>query len=218
MRVTVLYFASARERAGTDREVIELPAGSSVSAARDAVAVRHTALAPLLARMRVAVNQEFEEEAALKDGDEIALIPPVAGGVDTVKVVDRRIALPEVVEAVRGAGLGGIVTFAGNVRSESRGRRVLRLEYEAYVPMADAQLRRIEREIEQRWPGCRAAILHRIGILDVGETAVVIAVAAPHRKAAFEGCSHAIERLKQDVPIWKREVFEDGSAWVGMGP
>ncbi len=218
MHVTVLYFAVVRERAGVDRESLELPEGAGIGAVREAIATRHPGVAGILPRIRLAVNREFRDEGALADGDEVALIPPVAGGVEVARVVSRPIALREVVDAVQGSGFGGIVTFTGAVRGDSHGKQVLRLEYEAYVPMAEERLRAIGSEIETKWPGCRIAMLHRIGALEVGEIAVVIAVAAPHRKAAFEGCSHAIDRLKQDVPIWKKEVFEDGSLWVGMGP
>jgi MoaE-MoaD fusion protein len=133
-------------------------------------------------------------------------------------VVDRPVTTDAVLARVAGEGFGGIVTFTGTVRARSRDRDVLRLEYEAYVPMAEKVLARIGDEIAKRWPGTRTAIDHRIGVLAVGEVAVAIAVAAPHRAEAFEGCRHAIERLKEDVPIWKREVFTDGSEWVGMGP
>jgi molybdopterin converting factor subunit 1 len=218
MQITVLYFASARERAGTSREMVEVPAGLRVPAIREWLGNRHPQLAPVLSRMRIAVNQEFEEESVLEDGDEIAVIPPVAGGIEMAKVVNRPIELREVVDAVRAEGCGGIVTFAGNVRGDSHGKRVLRLEYEAYGPMAEERLRRIGAEVEQKWIGSRIGIVHRIGVLEVGETAVLIAVAAPHRQAAFEACAYAIDRLKQDVPIWKKEVFEDGTAWVGLGP
>ena len=110
------------------------------------------------------------------------------------------------------------LTFTGTVRSETRGRRVRQLAYEAYPGMAEKAMADIGRDIEQLWPGSRAAIIHRVGTLLTGEAAVVIAVSAPHRAAAFEGCRHAIERLKADVPIWKKERFEDGEEWVGLGP
>lgn len=135
-----------------------------------------------------------------------------------LEVVDRPIDTAEVVRAVEHPGAGGIVTFTGTVRDHARGRTVLRLEYEAYVPMAERILSVIAGEIAERWPGTRTAILHRMGVLEPGENAVCIAVSAAHRAAAFEGCRHAIERLKEDAPIWKREVYEDGTEWVGLGP
>ncbi|MCE9666757.1 molybdenum cofactor biosynthesis protein MoaE [Myxococcus stipitatus] len=133
-------------------------------------------------------------------------------------VVERPLRLEEVVEAVGGEAYGGLVTFGGSVRNETKGRRVLRLEYEAYAPMAEKKLAEIGAEAAAKWPGVRLAIVHRVGVLVPGELAVVIAAAAPHRKEAFRGCEYAIERLKQDVPIWKKEFFEDGEVWVGLGP
>jgi molybdopterin synthase catalytic subunit len=110
-----------------------------------------------------------------------------------------------------------VVTFSGEVRGETRGKRVVRLEYEAYRPMAEQALEQIGREVGQAH-GVAVAIVHRVGLLQPGEAAVVIACAAAHRTPAFRACEACIERLKQDVPIWKREVFEDGSEWVGLGP
>ena len=134
------------------------------------------------------------------------------------RIVDRALVLDEVVAAVSGKGRGGLVTFSGAVRDETRGKKVVRLEYEAYAPMAEKVLAQIGEEIAQRWPGAVCAIMHRIGTLVPGELAVVIAVASPHRAEAFEGCRQAIERLKAEAPIWKREVYEDGAVWVGLGP
>ena len=134
------------------------------------------------------------------------------------RVVDSPLSLDAVVREVSATGRGAVVTFSGAVRDETRGARVLRLEYEAYAPMAEKVLAQIGAEIAERWPKSAAAIHHRVGTLVPGELAVVIAVASPHRAAAFEGCRHAIERLKADAPIWKREVFENGAVWVGLGP
>jgi len=218
--LTVLYFAAARERVGLPRESLELPPGARVSDVLRLLSVRHPGLAPLLPHLRVAVNQEFSEvDAEVPAGAELALIPPVAGGSGGLfRVVDRPLRLEEVVEAVAGEAYGGLVTFSGSVRNQTRGRRVMRLEYEAYPPMAEKKLAEIGAEVAGRWGGTRLAIVHRVGTLVPGELAVVISAAAPHRKEAFLGCEHAIERLKQDVPIWKKEFYEDGEVWVGLGP
>jgi molybdopterin synthase catalytic subunit len=218
--ITILYFAAARERVGLPRESLELPPGARVTDVLRLLATRHPALAPLLPHLRVAVNQEFSgTEAEVPAGAELALIPPVAGGSGGLfRVVDRPLRLEEVVEAVSGEAYGGLVTFSGSVRNQTRGRRVLRLEYEAYPPMAEKKLAEIGAEVAGQFSGTRLAIVHRVGTLMPGELAVVIAAAAPHRKEAFLGCEHAIERLKQDVPIWKKEFFEDGEVWVGLGP
>jgi len=217
MPVRVLYFAAAREAAGTAREELH-PAPATVVALRAALAARHPALARLLPRCRIAVDEEFvPDEAALPDGAEAAVVPPVAGGAPLFAVVDRPLSLDQAIEAVRGTAAGGLVTFTGTVRAESRGRRVVRLEYEAYRPMAERVLARIGDEVGSRH-GARLAVVHRVGVLEPGDAAVVIAAAAAHRAPAFRACEECLERLKHDVPIWKREVFEDGSEWVGMGP
>jgi len=220
MSITVLYFAAARERTGRAREEYELPPGASVADVLRLVVGRHPGLERLVPHLRVAVDQEFVGVGALvRPGAEVALIPPVAGGGPGLfSVVERPLRLEEVVEAVGGEAYGGLVTFGGSVRNETKGRRVLRLEYEAYAPMAEKKLAEIGAEAAARWPGVRLAIVHRVGVLVPGELAVVIAAAAPHRKEAFRGCEYAIERLKQDVPIWKKEFFEDGEVWVGLGP
>ncbi|WP_225412069.1 molybdenum cofactor biosynthesis protein [Stigmatella hybrida] len=217
--VTILYFAVARERAGLAREALDVAEGARVKDVLGLLVARHPALLPLLPHLRVAVDQEFVPvEAPVPPGAELALIPPVAGGSGLFAVVDRPLRLEDVVAAVSGEAYGGLVTFSGSVRNQTRGRRVLRLEYEAYPPMAEKQLAVIGAEAAERFGGTRLAIMHRVGTLAPGELAVVIAAAAPHRKEAFLACEHAIERLKQDVPIWKKEFFEDGEVWVGLGP
>jgi molybdopterin converting factor subunit 1 len=215
--VIVLYFASARDAAGTDSETLSR-APATVGQLRSALLTAHPALARVLARSRIAVDQEFvEDDAPVRDGAEVAVVPPVSGGASLFRVVERPIALGEVVEAVGGAAQGGIVTFTGTVRDETSGRRVIRLEYEAYAPMAERKLAEIG-EAAGRAHGAAVAIVHRVGVLRPGDAAVVIACAAPHRTPAFRACEECIEALKRDVPIWKREVYEDGSEWVGLGP
>jgi molybdopterin converting factor subunit 1 len=215
--ITVLYFAVAREAAGTGSESLAA-APATVGALRAFLAGRHPALARVLPRCRIAVGQEFASDGdAVPDGAEVAVIPPVSGGSGRFRVVDRPLELSEVVDAVSGPGLGGVVTFRGDVRDASHGKRVVRLEYEAYVPMAERKLAEIGRAVGEEH-GARVAIVHRVGALSPGEAAVVIAAAAPHRAPAFRACEATLERLKRDAPIWKREVYEDGSEWVGMGP
>jgi len=215
--VTLLYFAAAREAAGAAREVLAEPP-ATVGALRAALLQRHPGLARVLPRCRIAVGEEFaDDDAPLRDGAEVAVIPPVAGGAPLFRVVDRPLDLAEVIAAVRGPGRGAVVTFTGDVRGETRGKRVLRLEYEAYPAMAERKLAEIGAALSAEH-GAEVAIVHRVGKLAPGEAAVVIACAAPHRTPAFRACEAAIERLKRDVPIWKREIFEDGSEWVGMGP
>ena len=218
MSLTVLHFAAARERAGTAQETVEWN-GGTVRQLLEALVVRHPGLRSLVPHLRVAVNQEFlPVEAEVPDGAEVALVPPVAGGSGCFRLSEAPLSLEEVVAAAGGPERGGLVTFTGTVRTETRGRRVRALSYEAYPAMAERAMAAIGQDIETRWAGSRVAIVHRVGTLVPGEAAVVIAVSAPHRAAAFEGCRHAIERLKADVPIWKKERFEDGEEWVGLGP
>lgn len=220
MPFSVLYFAAARERAGVSQEQLgTVPPPGTVRALLDLLGERHPALRPLFPHLRVAVNQTFVQlEDVVPEGAEVALIPPVAGGAGLFRVVDRPPTLEEVTAAVQGGARGGLVTFTGVVRAESRGKTVVRLTYEAYGPMAEKVLSGIGREAEGRWPGSQLAIVHRVGVLLPGEVAVVIAAAAPHRAEAFEACRFAIERLKEDAPIWKRETYADGESWVGLGP
>lgn len=134
------------------------------------------------------------------------------------RVQSTPLSLDEVVHAVSDPGQGGLVTFTGVVRNHSRGKTVTRLDYEAYGEMAQKQLARIAEEATRTWPGTRVAVAHRVGSLVPGDLAVVIAVSAPHRKEAFRACELVIDRLKEDVPIWKKEYAEDGAVWVGLGP
>jgi molybdopterin synthase catalytic subunit len=220
--VHVRYFAVVRERIGREEETIEVPAGATVGSALDQLGLRHDALRALRRYLQVAVNQEMAgPERSLAEGDELALIPPVAGGAGSERhaiVVDRPPSLDACLAAVRDARLGGVVTFTGIVRARSQGRDVERLEYEAYAGMAEKVFAEIADEIERFFAGTRVAIEHRVGKLVVGDVAVVIAVAAPHRQEAFRACHEVIDRLKARAPIWKKEIGPDGSSWVGMGP
>lgn len=223
MQVRVLYFAVFREKLGHDEESLVLPDGARVADAIAALAARHPPIAQLRDRFRVAVNQEFSDnDRALADGDELALIPPVAGGSDALArhavLIATPLSLDRCLAAVGGPGMGGIVTFTGMVRRHSRGTTVDHLEYEAYGTMALRELTRLCDEIEAEWPGTRLAVEHRTGRLEIGELAVVIAAAAPHRAEAFAACRAMIDRLKDRVPIWKKEIGEDGAEWVGLGP
>jgi molybdopterin synthase catalytic subunit len=217
MPVTVLYFAAARDAAGASRQVLD-PAPATVGELRRRLLALQPSLGPVLARSRVAVNGRFAEDGEpVPEGAEAAVLPPVAGGAPDFAVVDRPLRLEEVVSAVSSHGLGGLVTFTGLVRDVTRGRPVVRLEYEAYTGMAEQVLARIGEEVGARH-GCRVAVLHRVGVLLPGDAAVMIACAAAHRSPAFRACEEVLERLKKEVPIWKREVYQDGAEWIGMGP
>lgn len=223
MRIRVLYFAVFRERLGADEEALELPDGATVADALAALGARHAAIAQLRGRFRVAVQQAFVDDAhVLGDGDELALIPPVAGGADGparhVVLSDQPLSLDRCVAAVTGPGMGGLVTFTGMVRLHGRVAAIDHLEYEAYAPMAIKVMTALCDEIEAEVAGVRVAVEHRVGHLAIGELAVVIAAAAPHRAEAFAACRALIDRLKDRVPIWKKEVGVDGAEWIGLGP
>jgi molybdopterin synthase catalytic subunit len=221
MRIQVLYFAVFRERIGKDEESLELPAGATVADALAALAARHPAVGGLRGRFRIAVNQDFvADDHVLAERDELALIPPVAGGSDDrhVALRDDALSLDRCVAAVAGPGMGGIVTFTGMVRRHSRGTTVDHLEYSAYAAMAHKVMVALCVELEAEIAGVRLAVEHRVGRLEVGDVAVVIAAAAPHRAEAFTACRAMIDRLKDRVPIWKKEVGDDGAAWIGLGP
>ena len=218
MRVTLLYFAAARERAGVPRETVQLRDGATAGDAREAACAAHPGLRAIVDRLRLAVDQEFAgAERPLRDGAEVAFIPPVSGGAGAHRISDGALSIDGPIAAVAGTDCGAIVTFVGTVRATSRGRSVVRLEYEAYPEMALRVFERIEEEARARWPGTRIAIHHRIGSLEPGAVSVAIAAASPHRADAFAAARHAIEELKSNAPIWKREHYQDGSEWVGLG-
>ena len=165
--------------------------------------------------MAVAVNLEVAGPATdLADADEVAFLPPVSGGSGRCSLSDRALDVGDVVSRIAGPDAGGVVTFVGAVRDHARGRPIHHLEYEAYPEMAERELERIADEAARRWPGTRVAISHRTGHLEIGELAVVVAAAAPHRAEAFHACRFAIDTLKETVPIWKKEVATDGEYWV----
>ena len=218
MRVTILYFAAARERAGLGTETLELQQGATCAHALEAACERHPGLRAIVGKLRVAVDESFASpDQALREGQQLALIPPVSGGSGPQhQIGPEPLQLDGPQRAVEGTDCGAVVSFVGTVRSTNHGQIVVRLEYEAYDAMALRVFERLASEARERW-GARVAIHHRTGALNPGELAVVISAAAPHRADAFEACRHAIEALKKDAPIWKREIYPDGSSWVGLG-
>lgn len=214
MRVEVRLFASHREALGQDRVTLELEEGATVGHLVAALLQAHPDLQDACGSFLVAVNREYAKpDTILGPGDEVALIPPIAGG-GPFRITEEEVRPQMATEAVRRESHGAVVSFIGVVRQQSQGKQVLHLEYEAYPDMAEAKLAEIGAEIRERFGLEDVAIVHRIGRLLVGEIAVVIAVGAPHRQEAFAACHYAIDRIKQVVPIWKKEVFADGEVWV----
>lgn len=218
MQVTVKLFGSLREATGAKELAVRLPAGARVADLAALLAREHAAFAALAPKLRAARNQEMAEGGeSLADGDEVAFLPPVAGGSEAgprCTLSDRTLDVGAVVARVLGPDAGGIVTFVGTVRDASRGRSIRHLEYEAYAGMAESEMEKIADAAAAQWPGARVAMAHRTGRLAIGDVAVVIVAAAPHRAEAFAACRYAIDTLKQQVPIWKKEVAVDGEYWV----
>jgi MoaE-MoaD fusion protein len=217
MRVTVRTFALLRELS-TRRTDLELPAGAIVADAWSVFVARHPAVAEHRDAVRAACNgRAVSWHERLTDGDEVAFLPPVSGGDAAVGLTDGPIDL-SALESIASMGDGAVVTFIGRARDHADdGREVVELEYEAYPEMAERVLREMVTEAESRWTGCRVAVVHRVGVVPLGEAAVAIVAAAPHREEAYAANRHLIETIKQRLPIWKRERFRDGSEWKRRG-
>mgnify|MGYP001038463078 CR=1 FL=1 len=222
MTITILLFAGLAEKANQREIRLTLPEQATVRDLLQAVAEQHPALSPLLNSCFVSVNREYATpDRVISASDEIALLPPVSGGEEPRFAITREpLSADRLVRLVSNPRAGAVLTFVGTVREFTHGQRTVYLSYEAYEPMAVEKMKQIAAEIEERWPGTEVAMHHRIGDLEIEEIAVIVAVATPHRNEAFEAGRYAIERLKQIVPIWKKEIWEDGSEWKGhqQGP
>ena len=211
MHVTVRLFAGLRERAGTPRRELDLREGARVEEIWPSLE-----LGDEPGGLVYAVNRAYvERDRELAEGDEVALIPPVSGG--ALRLTEEPIDLAAVVAEVEDERAGAIATFLGTVRVESRGRRVVRLEYEAYEGMAEDVMTALANELAGKYDLCAIAITHRVGVCEIGEASVAIAVSAPHRQDALAACKDAIDTLKETVPLWKKEVYEGGEEWIGRG-
>ena len=209
--MVVRLFAGLRERAGTGERRLELPEGSRVA---DVWALLKLGKQP--GGLLYAVNREYAAaDTPLSAGDEVALIPPVSGGAFTLS--EEPLDPAAVIREVSDPRAGGIATFIGTTRVESRGRTVHYLDYEAYGGMAEQVMAELAEELKRKHDLCELAIAHRIGRVDIGEPSVVIAASAPHRAAALAACQEAIDTLKETVPLWKKEVYEGGEEWIGRG-
>jgi MoaE-MoaD fusion protein len=219
--LTLKLFATLRERARTSELSREFPEGVTVGEIWQRLLQDFPALGGHQDGVAFAVNQEYvKEDFRPRNDDEVAFIPPVSGGAEApwvgpITLGRERIDVAALERAVANPAAGAIVTFAGTTRRENAGRRVLRLEYEAYEPMALAEMRKLAQAAGERWKIVRIAIQHRVGFVEIGETSVAIAVAAAHRAEGFEACRFAIDRLKEVVPVWKKEYFDGGEVWVG---
>jgi MoaE-MoaD fusion protein len=225
MRVQVLFFGILKEIVGKALEAIELPDGASV---RDVLA-RYEAQFPKLKEslpsLAVAVNQQYAgPDTKLRPDDEVALLPPVSGGATGLgrerhsSIVREVIDTQRVVAGLKRAEDGAVLVFEGVVRNQTRGRKTVYLDYEAYEEMALEQMESLAGQALGQFQIRDVAIVHRLGRLEIGEASVLIAVASSHRAAAFEACRWVIDTLKRTVPIWKKEHFEDGAVWADGEP
>ena len=223
IRVEVLYFATLRSLTGIRQEAISVPAGATVGDLRQQLAQRDDRLGQALKSALFAVNREFAfPEEVLREGDEVAVFPPVSGGATgptVFRLTQEPLDLDELLGSLALPTTGAACVFSGLVRAETRRgeiRNTEYLEYEAYEPMAREKMEQVAREIRERWPMVEGvAIVQRLGHLDPGTPTVLIACTAAHRdEGVFEAARYGIDRLKQIVPIWKKEVGTGGEAWV----
>jgi len=217
MKVNVLFFGITHDLTGFAQEQVEVPEGENLEGLRRRYETRFPRLVSVGDVLLLAVNEEIAKGSTpLRDGDEVAFMPPVSGGAggDFFRITRSPISASDLAIQLRAAKDGAVVTFEGIVRNHSRGRATLYLEYEAYEPMAIRRMEELGCEAKQKFAIDGIGMIHRLGRLEIGETSVAIIVTAEHRRAAFEACQYAIDRLKQIVPIWKKEYFADGAVWA----
>jgi len=225
MKIGVLLFGVLKDVVGRSSETVDLPEGSRVQEILIYYAGAEPRFAAMVPALAISVNQEYAgADRTLSEGDEVGLLPPVSGGLEGNGVPNEKLGDAQIVrEAIdKDAAVrrlqqpadGAAVIFDGVVRDNTRGRRTLYLEYEAYEAMALKQMQSLVEEARARFQVRGASIVHRLGKLEIGETSVLIVVASAHRAAAFEACRWIIDTLKKTVPIWKKEYFEDGAVWA----
>ena len=225
MRVQILFFGMLKEIAGRASDTLDLTEGASVADVLRHYERQIPRLKEALSSLALAVNQQYAgPDTKLNPGDEIALLPPVSGGTPEplgrrrATIVREVIDTEQVVNRLKRGEDGAALFFEGVVRNQTRGRKTLYLEYEAYEEMALVQLEKLAAEALEKFQVRDVMIVHRLGRLEIGETSVLIAVASAHRAAAFEACRWLIDTLKRTVPVWKKEFFEDGAVWADGEP
>ncbi len=229
MRVNILFFGLLRDLTGLSSEDLDVAAGATLETIFDTCADRFPRLKEARSSLLMARNQEFARgEDVAAEGDEIAFLPPVSGGAASpysvrvdgapegsfLALTHEPIDMEQIGREILRPEDGALVRFDGVVRNNSNGRATLYLEYQCYEPMAVRTMAALGREIAAKYPIGRIAMVHRLGRLEIGDTSVVVAVGAPHRKPAFEAALEGINRLKKTVPVWKKEHFADGEVWV----
>jgi len=235
VRVRVLFFGMLKDMAGKPVDVIDVPDGASVSDILRQYELQIPRLKESLPSLAIAVNQQYAgPDMKLKADDEVALLPPVSGGAPEAaggtptgqsafhwryaSIVREVIDSSRIVGGLKRGEDGAVLVFEGVVRNQTRGRKTLYLDYEAYEGMALEQMEALAGQALQQFKIRDVAVVHRLGRLEIGETSVLIAVASAHRAAAFDACRWLIDTLKRTVPIWKKEHFEDGAVWADGEP
>lgn len=231
MRVRVLFFGVLKELAGKPADEVELRDGAPVRELLQHYESRIPQLKTSLSSIALAVNQHYSSpDTTLHANDEVALLPPVSGGTGNVagetpagtrryaSIVREAIDTQNIVDGLKHGEDGASLVFEGIVRNQTRGRKTLYLDYEAYDEMALQEMHSLASQVLRQFPIRDVAIVHRLGRLEIGETSVLIAVASAHRAAAFDACRWLIDTLKKTVPIWKKEYFEDGAVWADGEP
>ena len=216
MKIRVLFFGAARDAVEANQMDLALDEPATVSSAFQSLKTRFSKLERFGRSLLFAVNQEYATpDTQLKENDELAVFPPVSGGShDFFELTKEPIDVGEVARRVVLPECGATVTLDGYAREWTKGKRTLYLIYEAYDSMALTEMERLGVEAHKQFEIAHLGIVHRTGRIDIGETSVVIAAGAPHRRAAFQACEWAIKELKRTVPIWKKEIFEGGEEWV----
>lgn len=219
MKVQVRLFASLAERAGFREREVEVPEPATAASVLESLRKGPLLGLPPGTRVLYAVNREHVQASApVAEGDEVGLFPPVSGGSgedERLLITAERLDAAALTDAVRGPDCGAVLTFEGTVRDHNEGSSVTAIDYDCYPEMARPVLERIRDEVEARFPGCRLALAHRTGRLELGEASVVVACAAPHRREAFAACRLAMDRIKESLPVWKHEHAEGGeSRWL----
>jgi len=219
MQIRVLFFGMLKEWAGRGSDSLNLPEGATVGDVIQHYQSSIPRLKDFASSIALSVNQEYAgADCRLKSGDEIGLLPPVSGGAARASIVRGKIEVESVLRRVKRPEDGAAVLFDGVVRNNTRGRRTLYLDYEAYEEMALKQMEGLAEKAIAQFGVREIEIVHRLGRLEIGETSVLIVVASAHRAAAFEACRWVIDTLKRTVPIWKKEYFEDGAVWADGEP
>ena len=224
MQIRVLFFGILKDLVGRSSETLDLPEGSRLEAVLAHYVSQAPRLEALLPSLAVSINQEYSSPGqSLRSGDEVGLLPPVSGGIESsgvgsVRIVREPISTQAEVDRLKLTQDGAAVVFEGVVRDNTRGRRTLYLDYEAYEAMALKQMEELSEQAKSNHAIRAVTLVHRLGRLEIGEISVLIVVASAHRAPAFEACRWIIDTLKKTVPIWKKEYFADGAVWADGEP